>query len=251
MRVLILAVALSALAGCATVPGGEEPGSGRAARVNAQLGLAYLQEGRPRIALEKLQRALRQDPDLPEAHHYIAEVYRRLGDQEQAWAHYRKALALAPEDANIRNNYGVFLCQQGQLAEALDQFERAARGPHNPAPQVAFKNAGVCALEAGDRARAERYFRLALARDPAMPDALLEMARLMHEQGRHLQARAFLERYRAVAPPDPAALWLGVRVERALGDQEAAARYAEELQRRFPGSLEAAALRREGQVPAE
>jgi type IV pilus assembly protein PilF len=57
-----------------------------------------------------------------------------------------------------------------------------------------------------------------------------------------LQARAFLERYTAVAPVTPAALWLGRRIELGLGDAEQAARYAQRLKDEFPTSQETAQL---------
>ena len=48
-----------------------------------------------------------------------------------------------------------------------------------------------------------------------------------------------------ITTPNPQILWLGVRVERRLGDQAAADRYAKELKERFPTAEETLLL--EGQ----
>ena len=44
------------------------------------------------------------------------------------------------------------------------------------------------------------------------------------------------------APPSPAALWLGVRVETALGDTGAAGTYSDRLKSEFPESTETSLL---------
>ncbi len=57
----------------------------------------------------------------------LAESARRLanGDWREAAARYREAAALDPADAPLRNEFGELLMGHGELAEALDQFERA------------------------------------------------------------------------------------------------------------------------------
>ncbi len=47
------------------------------------------------------------------------------GETEAAIAEWTKALALDPEDANARNNFGALLLRQGRLAEAAGHLKRA------------------------------------------------------------------------------------------------------------------------------
>ena len=47
-----------------------------------------------------------------------------------------------------------------------------------------------------------------------------------------------------VVKPNAQALWLGVQIERALGDTASAASYAQQLRKNFPDSKEAQALSR-------
>jgi ATP-dependent protease ClpP protease subunit len=59
---------------------------------------------------------------------------------------------------------------------------------------------------------------------------------------RNLQARAFLQRYTAVASPTASVLWLGYRIETALGDTSAAQEYGRRLKADFAVSTETGLL---------
>jgi type IV pilus assembly protein PilF len=100
-----------------------------------------------------------------------------------------------------------------------------------------YTNAGVCAKRV-DLERAEEYLRSALAADPGFNEALLQLADVAFTRGNYLQSRAFVERYLGAAPASPGALWLGYRVEEALGERQAAHDYGQRLQREFPASGE-------------
>lgn len=235
----LLALALM-LAACASKPpqGGES-----SAQINARLGLSYMQQGNYDVALEKLKRALEQDSDLADAHHYIAELYKNLRNTELAEQHYRRALRLTPGDAALQNNYAVFLCDNGRYGEAEERFVRAARTPGYQRPDEAYQNAAMCLLRIPDRDKAKRHLRQALEINPVLASALYQMTVLSFDTGEPLQARAFLQRYEAIARHTPQSLWLGVRIERALDNAAAAADYARQLRNDFPRAEETARLR--------
>jgi type IV pilus assembly protein PilF len=104
-----------------------------------------------------------------------------------------------------------------------------------------YTNAGLCAKRF-DLPRAEGYLRGALAADPNYRDALLQLADVTYSRGNYLQARAFLERYTASSRISSDALWLGYRIEKALGEGPAANRYADRLKKEFPTSVETGEL---------
>lgn len=239
----VLAIAMMLLVTGCSSSGSKPSNPQNAADLNAQLGLNYMEQGDNEQAMKKLQHALELDSQSASAHHYIAELYQKLGQNREAEEHYRKALSLTPADPMVLNNYGVFLCLQRRLGEAQEHFLAAAKQPFYRTPEVAYSNAGSCALEVPDMAKAEEYFRTALRLNPGMPDALYEMADLKFKQKEYLQARAFLQRYMEAAPATSQSLWLGVRLERHLGDETTAAKYAKQLQEKFPSSQEAALLR--------
>jgi type IV pilus assembly protein PilF len=114
----------------------------------------------------------------------------------------------------------------------------AASDPLYKTPEAALLNAGVCARKAGDKKRAEQYLRRALSIQPRFPPVLLELSDLEFENKNYLPSRGFLDRYAAAVPPGPAALWLGVRLENAMGNRQQANDYARRLKNEFPTSDE-------------
>lgn len=239
---IVLLVLLLA-AGCSSSPKKYESHRDTPADINAKLGLSYMQQGDYDVALEKLKKALEQDPDSVAAQHYIAELYKQLNNHELAEQHYKKALKLAPDDPAIQNNFGVFLCDRKRYDEAEKHFMLAAKISSYRRPDEAYENAGLCALRIPDAARAEKHFRQALEINPLLPNSLYQMALLNFTAAQYLPARGFLQRYAAFAPPTPQTLWLAVRVERALDNTTLADQYAAELRTKFPQSQEAAELR--------
>jgi type IV pilus assembly protein PilF len=91
-------------------------------------------------------------------------------------------------------------------------------------------------------AAAESYFQTALQTRPNQPQALYNMAEISFTRGDFTSARGYLGRLTKVAVPNAEVLWLGVRVERRLGDRNSEASYAAQLRKGFPNSKEARAL---------
>ena len=210
-----------------------------AARANTQLGIEYMKQGDNTVALEKLKKAVQQDPNSADANAALGLVYARTKDATLADKYLRKALDLDPTNAGLLNNYGAFLClEKREPQRAEGYFLRAAQSPRYATPEVAYTNAGVCARKVPDVAKAEAYFRQALERNAKFPDALIQMALLSADNGNHLSARAFLQRYEAVGPATRDTLGLGMRIESGLGNRSAADRYAERLRREFPDAAE-------------
>ena len=207
-----------------------------AAQYNYQLGAHYLRNGNYKLARARLEGALEQDPNMAEAHSTLGLLYERLQSPEVAGKHYASAVRLAPDDANIQNIYAVFLCRNNRYAEAEKHFLNAIKVPEYSTPEAALTNAGVCILQKPDRAKAEKYFRRALKRKDSYGEALIQMSSLMHQTDRSLQARAFLQRYLAKNEATADELYLGVEIERNLGDDRAMQGYAKQLLRDHPGS---------------
>jgi type IV pilus assembly protein PilF len=231
------------LAACTSMPAQEPSKARRMAETNVQLGLAYMQQGDLETALMKLNRALEQDPKLASAHHSIAILYQRLGNDALAEEHYKTALRLQPDESRAHNNYGQFLCLKGRYVEAEEHFIKAAGSPLYNSIAGALTNAGVCANRIPDVNKAENFFRQALEHDQQYAPALLEMARLTYNAGNHLSARAYLERFMGVARHNAESLWLGVRIEDTLGDKDASSSYALLLKNKFPDTQQAKALK--------
>ena len=176
------------------------------------------------------QRALKADPRSGDAHTLLGAIAEIRGDAAGAGNHYGKAAAIAPKTGIYANNYGTWLCGNGQAGESLAWFDAAIADPAYPTRAIAMANAGNCAQQAGQPDRAESSWRQALAMDPANVAALSGMATLQFARGHYLDARAFTERWLAIQPEDLAGLGMAVQVEQKLGDNAAASRYLSRLQ---------------------
>jgi len=239
--VLGAAMLLASLSGCATSAISNDPGASpeNAAQFNAELGASYLQRGELDQARQKLEKALEQDRSNALAHVSFARLQQEINQFDLAQTHYKRALALQPDEASHSNSYGVFLCETGDVDEAVTQFTNAASNPFYQTPEFALDNAGLCLLDAERLGQAETFLRDALRRNPRFPNALLHMADLTYRQQRLDIASAYLGRYERYASSSAASLLLGMNIKRATGDQSAAQGYANRLLNDFPKSREA------------
>jgi type IV pilus assembly protein PilF len=222
-----------------TTKGDKPPTKNEAAVANMNLGAGYLQQGKPELAIDRLQRAIKQDPKLADAHTTLALAYDQLGSPSEAEDHYKKATQLEPNNSSAANAYASFLCRQKRWNDAEPYFQRAVANLTYQTPEVAFTNAGICALGAGDHAKAEENFRAALSRNPRYADALEGMLDTSFQDKNYLQARAFYERYAEVRKPDAAKLMMCFSIEQGLGNRDGANRCAARLREDFPDSAEA------------
>ncbi|HEY0974558.1 MAG TPA: type IV pilus biogenesis/stability protein PilW [Solimonas sp.] len=242
LSILALAAVALMLSACASSPKMSKSSLAEAARLNTRVGIDYAQKGQYTAALDRLQKALKQDEAYAGAHGAIAFVYQALAVPAKAERHYRRALALDGEDPVLKNNFGVFLCSQNKADEAQRYFIEAANSRHYGTPASAWTNAGVC-LRDRDPVRAEQYLREALRVEPQASEALAQLAVLSFKQKNFLSARAFLQRYDLSQRATAELLYVATRTEVELGDQAAAEQYAERLSKEFPMSSEAASLK--------
>jgi type IV pilus assembly protein PilF len=237
------------LGGCGQAPTKPDPESAeqRPAEIYVQLSVAYLQEGNYETALAKAQKAFELDPNYPPAHNALGLICNQMGNNGKAEEHFKRAITLDPNEGGALNNYGQLLCQLNRPEEAAAMFDRSIASPDYGTPEIAHANAGVCALQNKDTAKAESHFRAALEREPNLPTALIEMADLSYQKGDPLVARNFLQHYLDTSGPSSRSLWLGVRIERKLGNREAASKYAQTLSSGYPRSPEARQLLESGE----
>ncbi len=206
------------------------------AKLNTEMAAQYLQKGEYQIALEKLEKALQAEPDYVEAHNAMGLLRGTLKQNTEAEASFKRALQIEPDNSSVLNNYGQFLCQNERGAEGQEMFLKAIKNPLYRNPAVAYSNAGTCAVTTGNLDTAESDFRAALELDPKLAPALYQMAELSFDLKRPEQARAYLKRFLENARPSARSLWLGIRIERALGNRNAVASYALQLEKNFPDS---------------
>ena len=205
-----------------------------AATFNANLGLQYFQRGDIELANEKLSKALNQDENNALAHITMARLQFAIDKTEVARSHYKRALAIEPDNPDNRNAYGIFLCSTGDLGAAEVEFQKAAENPFYSTPEFA--------LDAGRLSDAEKYLLEAVRRNPQFGNAFLHIAELRFKERRLTIAESYLDLHHKNSPVSSASLWTGLQIQRDRGNLHEADVFAKKLLNDFPNSQEAGAL---------
>lgn len=215
----------------------------RAATLNAEMGNRYMAQGDLESAVKKFEKALRQDPSLPDAHAGYGLLMSQLGESAKAKKHFKKALKKDPYNSDFLNNYGVFLYREGDVEEAEKRFLAALKDPLYKTPEFAYTNAGRCRVKQGDDITAESYFNKALSANPRFPDALLQIAKVYQRRGKFQLAYAYMQKYEQYGTQTADTLWMLSGLANRMGDKNKAASYQLLLRNKFPESEQAAQLR--------
>jgi len=78
------------------------------AKSQVQFGIDVAQRGLWREAIYRWERAVQIDPNYAEAYNDLAVAYEHEGQLDKARKAYEKALELAPNNTQIRQNYELF-----------------------------------------------------------------------------------------------------------------------------------------------
>jgi type IV pilus assembly protein PilF len=243
MRLILAALALLA-AGCVSqtstetrlVTDGVDVGARRKAEVHTSLAGEYYARGNLPIALEETRLAVRDDPTYLHAYNVQGLIYMELREDQQAREAFDKALRISPNNPEVLNNFGWFLCLRNDVDRGLAMMQRAANDTLYNSPEKAMLSAGLCLRRAGRIQEAEEQLRRAVLVRPDMIGALYNLAELAFERGAFKEAEAYLTRYMRISQPNQESLVLGVKVSRAVGDKVTADSYMQQLRRRFADS---------------
>jgi len=205
------------------------------AQAHTELGAAYLQQSKYEIALDEFTQATKIAPNYALAYNGLGLVNSALGQDAEAEVNFKKSIELQPSSSESHNNYGSFLCSRGRYDESIKQFLDAVKNPLYSTPNLAYANAGICADRKKDTKNAEIYLNKALQIEPLTHSAAQQLADIQFRRGDAKAAKATLQNA-LVASPSAETLWLGVRIERALGGKDNEASYALQLRQQYPNS---------------
>ena len=253
-RGLLLIVITGALAGCATsrtstqsVPDGkdlvtasDESDGSKRAHVRMELAAGYYGRDQMTTALDQVKLAIIADPTLAEAYNMRGLIYASLGDEKLAEESFRRALQLAPQDADSMQNFGYFLCQRKRYVEANTMFDQALAIPRYRDSARTLLTKGVCQAFAGQLAESEASLVRAYEIEPGNPSVSVNLSEVLYRRGDYERARFYIRRVNGVPALQGAqTLWLAARIEQRLGNSTGAQELGDQLRKRFPESQEA------------
>ena len=222
----------------------DEPEARRRARIRLELASNYFEMGQTAVALDEVKQSLASDGAYADAYNLRGLIYLRLNDFAQAEESFRRALALRPGDSNLLHNFGWLLCQQKKYAQADQNFVSALDNPAYAARSKTLMARGLCQVSAAQYAQAEQSLVKAYELDAANPVVGYHLAALLLRRGELSRAQFYIRRLNNGEYANSESLWLGIKVERSLGDTVALMQLADQLRKRFPDSREWGAFER-------
>ncbi|HXH28404.1 MAG TPA: tetratricopeptide repeat protein, partial [Candidatus Polarisedimenticolia bacterium] len=150
------------------------------------------------------------------------------GNVDEAIADFEKALGSGEAQVMVRTNLARAWLVKGDLDKARSFAEQALR--LQPDDKQAELLLGGVAMKKGDGAAAERHLRRALAIDPTFVQARSKLGELLQKSGRDDEALAQFRQVVAIAPLSPIELNDIGNIHRKRGDlKQAIAAYREAL----------------------
>ena len=128
----------------------------------------------------------------------VAAELAKKGQLGAALPEWAKAIAMSPEDARARNNYGQTLARAGKTTDAIAQLQKAVLiKPHYP---EAHNNLAIALAGAGRSNEAIDHYRQALDENPGYAEARNNLGRALLEEHRLPEAIEQLEDAVAINP---------------------------------------------------
>lgn len=251
VRPFVAAVAVAALAGCASLrspasdapkpaPRAERaPSSGQAsaeeqltdaqrrARMHYQVGVENLRKNRSPQAIAALLEAERWDPQSERTQLALAEAYRQQGRNRETEAHLLRALQIDPRFHQAALNLAALYIQTERYEESIPQLQRLLDDPTFPGPWRALTNLGWAEYRLGRLDDAYRHLSLAVDHRPDHWPARLNLGILEAERGNRAAAIAQFQRVLEDQPGPAAEAEVRFRLAEQLesaGDRKGAVR---------------------------
>lgn len=138
------------------------------------LGVIKLKSKNTKAAELLFRKAIKKDPNYPEAFDHLAQIYFDKKDYAKAISFSSQAYHLNPDDETIIVHYGLLLLESNQIKEAMEILEPSlSKYPGNP---EILGYLGRAYAQLGNPVVAERYLRKALDFDPKDPIVLHNLA---------------------------------------------------------------------------
>jgi tetratricopeptide (TPR) repeat protein len=166
------------------------------------LGLLETKLGHAAEAERELATAIRIAPWFVPGYVNLADLYRATGRDGEGETLLRRAVAIAPENADAHHALGLLLVRQHRLDDALIELERATT--LRPDARNAYV-LGVALHSVGKTARAVEVLDAAHDRHPGDRDVLVALVTINRDRGAMEDARRQADALVALAPDDPGA----------------------------------------------
>lgn len=208
-----------------------------------QLGLGYLQKGRPDWARDRLQRALEINPDDPEANDAMGLVWQTEGELDLAEDSFKKAMSEDPQFTQAKHHLGRLYAKMNQRDEARDLLKEVANDRYYNNRVGAYNDLALNFYRMGNSQGAIEAYSQSLRLAPYNVDALVNISTLLFEAQRYDDSLKYFDRFDRLVERDQTehtahSLWLGIKLLTIHQQTSRGVAMAAQLKQRFPNSEE-------------
>lgn len=157
-------------------------------KVHYTLGLSYLGEPNPTLALKEFLLAEKTNPHDAEVQAALGQAYHLKKSYALAEQHYKRALDLDADNPRYSNNLAALYLDTARYDEAIRCFRAAAANLLFPSPEIAQAGIGYAYFLKGDYAAAVAAYQEALARAPRYALAYLRLGEALFALGKDEEA---------------------------------------------------------------
>ena len=197
-RLLIVSLAILSLQACVTVEESrfsKKASPEKAVENYTQLGLGYLQKGRPDWARDRLQRALEIDPNDPQANDAMGLVWQTEGELDLAEDSFKKALREDPKFTLARHHLGRLYARMKRYKEARDLLSEVANDRYYNNRAGAYNDMALNFFRMGNSQGAIEAYTQSLRLAPYNVDALVNISTLLFEAQRYDESLKYFDRF--------------------------------------------------------
>jgi tetratricopeptide (TPR) repeat protein len=151
---------------------------------------ALIKLDQPELAKSRANAAIRLHSDFPKPHEILGQIFMRQGQTAEALIAFQRAAELDPTRADTQLKLGMVLMKSGRPEEGQKAIEASMR--LNPARQQIAK--AVEFERDGQPASAEKIYRQILTKDPDNVEALRCLATIATNNRHYGDAEVFLQR---------------------------------------------------------
>jgi tetratricopeptide (TPR) repeat protein/4-amino-4-deoxy-L-arabinose transferase-like glycosyltransferase len=201
------------------------------------LGVALQNDGRLDDAIAHYRRAIALAPDYAASFNNLGAALRARGKRDEAVASYQRAIELRPDFAGAHYNLANLLMDEGEASAAVEHFDTALKT--EPGSAEVHNNLGIALAGLGRLDDAVAEFHRAIALDPNSAKAYRNLGDALSTAGKEREALDNLRRAARLDPSDAAIRYdlASALLEAGLLD-EAIAEFREALKAR-PNFVEA------------
>ena len=184
------------------------------------LGSAHNERGEVKLAFQAYRRALKINPEFPNAHYNMGEVYLENGRVDSAIREFKNAIELCPRFAEAHYNLALQYHKLKKYSNAIHAYKKSIR--INPRIYQAHNNLGNIYYKKKEYAKAVREYRKSLRIDPESEVAHIGLGNVYDKRGKNKAAIREYKKAVLIKPKDAVPYYnLGLAYKKAGKNEEA------------------------------